>query len=595
MERIKIDKTDFDKSIKSTIKTISNKKKLLFYFKKNLIKIDDNKIYLPEISSIKNRIDLKNYRGIADYVALKLKFHNKKIYYKFKPKEDLYLEFYDALEETRIISLGFLLMEGISANLKSRLAFFCKKNHFNEIKKRNNSQIIQVIKLIVLQYFNHKNIPKFTLRFVNLWKPIVLLEILENLEVLKKNLNNQRDYAIESLKLIKKLKKFLKINNENLKEGKQKKDIKEKKNKDQKKYNKNVFLNEFNEEENYIVNKKNKKKLLIKAKDKNKKEIKFLKKNNFRTITENLKYKIYTNKFDKIIKAEKFSNINELKNLNKILEKDDFDSENTIKKLAKKLQNKLLAKNFSFWKYEEEEGKLNNKKLSKIISNNNYKKIYKKFEKKEIKSTVITLLIDNSGSMRGRPIKTAALCSKIISQTLERCSVKVEILGFTTNEWKGGKSREEWISNNMPDNPGRLNDLMHIIYKTPENSIKKIKNNFALMLKDGLLKENIDGESLLWALNRILDRSEERKILMIISDGAPVDDSTISSNKPRFLENHLKKVINLIENKTNVEIVAIGIGHDVSKYYKKAVKINDPDQLGGVMIEKFSELFKVNK
>jgi len=223
MESVKIDRADFDKSIKSTIKTISNKKKLLFYFKKNLIKINDNKIYLPEISSIKNHTDLKNYRGIADYVALKLKFHNKRIYNEFKPKENIYLEFYDALEETRIISLGFLLMKGISANLKSRLAFFCKKNQFNEIKKRNNSQIIQVIKLIVLQYFNQKNIPKFTLGFVNLWKPIVLLEILENLEVLKKNLNNQKDYAIESLKLIKKLKKFLKINNENLEEDKKKK------------------------------------------------------------------------------------------------------------------------------------------------------------------------------------------------------------------------------------------------------------------------------------------------------------------------------------------------------------------------------------
>ena len=197
--------------------------------------------------------------------------------------------------------------------------------------------------------------------------------------------------------------------------------------------------------------------------------------------------------------------------------------------------------------------------------------------------------------MRGRPINTAAISAKIIAHTLEKCSVKVEILGFTTKEWKGGKSRENWIANDMPKKPGRLNDLMHIIYKTPEDTLKKIDHNFALMLKDGLLKENIDGESLLWALTRIWKRNEERKILMVISDGAPVDDSTISSNSSNCLEKHLKKTIKIIENETNVEIIAIGIGHDVTKYYKKAVTIHDPGQLGGVMIEKFCELFEINK
>ena len=197
--------------------------------------------------------------------------------------------------------------------------------------------------------------------------------------------------------------------------------------------------------------------------------------------------------------------------------------------------------------------------------------------------------------MRGKPIQTAAICSKIISKTLENCSVKVEVLGFTTKEWKGGKSRDKWIANNMPLKPGRLNDLMHIIYKTPEDTLRKIDRNFALMLKDGLLKENIDGESLLWALNRILKRNEERKIIMVISEGAPVDDSTISSKSANYLENHLKKVIKFIENKTNVEIIAIGIGHNVNKYYKKAVTINDPDQLAGTMVKNFLELFDTKK
>ena len=233
--------------------------------------------------------------------------------------------------------------------------------------------------------------------------------------------------------------------------------------------------------------------------------------------------------------------------------------------------------------------------LGKIVVDSNFKKIHKNFEEKKIKNTIVTLLIDNSGSMRGKPIQTAAICSKIISKTLENCSVKVEVLGFTTKEWKGGKSRDKLAANNMPQKPGRLNDLMHIIYKTPEDALRKIDRNFALMLKDGLLKENIDGESLLWALNRILRRNEERKIIMVISDGAPVDDSTISSNSTNYLENHLKKVIKFIENKTSVEIIAIGIGHNVSKYYKKAVTINDPDQLGGAMVKNFLELFDTKK
>ncbi len=242
-----------------------------------------------------------------------------------------------------------------------------------------------------------------------------------------------------------------------------------------------------------------------------------------------------------------------------------------------------------------EEGKINNSKLSKLVASHNFKKIYKNFEEKKIKDTIVTLLIDNSGSMRGKPIQTAAICTKIITKILEKCSVKVEVLGFTTKEWKGGKSRENWIANDMPERPGRLNDLLHIIYKQPEDILRKIDHNFGLMLKDGLLKENIDGESLLWALDRIWKRKEERKILMVISDGAPVDDSTISTNPSNYLEKHLKQVIKFIENKTNIEIIAIGIGHNVNKYYKKAVTINDPDQLGGTMIKNFIELFDTKK
>ena len=579
--------TNINKSITATIKSISEKKNLIFSFNNKITKIEGNKVFLPDSNLLKKKIDVKNYRGVADFLALNLKYHNDTIYKKFKPKDIVSGELFDALEETRIITLGSIYMKGIASNLRTRIEFFCKKNQFNKIKKRNNSQITRAIKLLSSEYFLKKELPKNTLSFIKLWKPIIIPLIIENLIEIKKELNDQAKFSEQSLEIIKKIKKFCEKKEDLEKQKKKlnKKKTYSKKNKEEEleKINSSFF---FDKEIDY--KEKNLKQKIQKKKNLKKNE--FLN-NAISKINEDLKYKIYTNKFDKIIKAEEYCKKNELLQLHNQLLKESKDTFLTIKRVAKKLQNKLLAINKSFWNFDLEDGKINNSKLSKIITNYNFKKIYKNFEEKKIKDTIVTLLIDNSGSMRGKPIQTAAICSKIISKILEKCSVKVEVLGFTTKEWKGGKSRENWIANDMPKKPGRLNDLMHIIYKTPEDTLKKIDHNFALMLKDGLLKENIDGESLLWALTRIWKRNEERKILMVISDGAPVDDSTISTNSSNYLEKHLKRIIKFIENKTNVEIIAIGIGHNVNKYYKKAVTINDPDQLGGAMIKNFLELF----
>ena len=588
--------TNINRSITATIKSISEKKNLIFSFNNKIVKIEGNKVYLPDSSLLKKETDLKNYRGIADFLALKLKYHNTTTYKIFKPKDITSSEIFDALEETRIITLGSTYMEGIASNLRSRVEYFCKKNQFNKIKKRNNLQITQVIKLLSTECFLNEELPKNTSSFMKLWKPIIMPLIIENLIEIKKELNHQKNFSKKSLELIKKIRKFCekKKNFEKKKINiKKEKKINSKEHKEKKieEINNSFFFDkEFNDKNKYlngkIEEKKDKKKIFKKKESLN---------NAISKINEELKYKIYTNKFDNIIKADECCKKNELFHLHNQLLKESKDTFLTVKRLARKLQNKLLIINKSFWSFDLEEGKINNSKLSKIVVDSNFKKIHKNFEEKKIKNTIVTLLIDNSGSMRGKPIQTAAICSKIISKTLENCSVKVEVLGFTTKEWKGGKSRDKWTANNMPQKPGRLNDLMHIIYKTPEDALRKIDRNFALMLKDGLLKENIDGESLLWALNRILRRNEERKIIMVISDGAPVDDSTISSNSTNYLENHLKKVIKFIENKTSVEIIAIGIGHNVSKYYKKAVTINDPDQLGGAMVKNFLELFDTKK
>ena len=289
------------------------------------------------------------------------------------------------------------------------------------------------------------------------------------------------------------------------------------------------------------------------------------------------------------------SNSEEISKLRKNLDQQLTSFQDIITKLANKLQRQLLAKQNRSWEFDLEEGLLDSSKLPRIIIDPYNSLSFKKEKDLEFKDTVVTLLIDNSGSMRGRPITIAALCADILSRTLERCSVKVEILGFTTKNWKGGKSREKWNKLGKLKNPGRLNDLRHIIYKSADTHWRQSKKNLGLMLKEGLLKENIDGEAITWAFNRLKKRKEERKILMVISDGAPVDDSTLSVNSGDFLEKHLKQTVKSIENKSDIEILAIGIGHDVSRYYKKAIKIADVQELGDVMIGQLSGLFENNK
>ena len=302
-------------------------------------------------------------------------------------------------------------------------------------------------------------------------------------------------------------------------------------------------------------------------------------------------YKIYTNKFDEIINANELCDLKELEKLRYNLDQQMFAFQPLIAKIANRLQRKLLAQQNRQWEFNMEEGFLDTSRLAKIIANPKNKLSFKKEKEIEFKDTIVTLLIDNSGSMRGRPITVAALCSDILARTLERCLIKTEILGFTTKAWKGGESREEWIKKGKPSNPGRLNDLRHIIYKAGDAPWRRTKKNLGLLLREGILKENVDGEALQWAYNRLEYRQEKRKILIVISDGAPVDDSTLSVNPGNYLEKNLRDIILKIENKSNVELIAIGIGHDVSRYYTKAVTIMDVDQLGEVLLQELSEIF----
>jgi cobaltochelatase CobT len=302
-------------------------------------------------------------------------------------------------------------------------------------------------------------------------------------------------------------------------------------------------------------------------------------------------YKVFTTQFDETVAAEELCDMEELGRLRAYLDQQLQAMQGVVSRLANRLQRKLMAKQNRTWEFDLEEGILDAARLSRVVTDPMSPLSYKIEKDMNFRDTVVTLLLDNSGSMRGRPIMVAAMCADILARTLERCNVKVEILGFTTKAWKGGQSRDKWLQENKPPAPGRLNDLRHIIYKSADAPWRRARRNLGLMMREGLLKENIDGEALMWAHNRLIARPEQRRILMVISDGAPVDDSTLSVNSGNYLEKHLREVIETIETRSPIEVIAIGIGHDVTRYYKRAVTIVDAEQLGGAMTDKLAELF----
>ncbi|HXC75155.1 MAG TPA: cobaltochelatase subunit CobT, partial [Sphingomicrobium sp.] len=303
-------------------------------------------------------------------------------------------------------------------------------------------------------------------------------------------------------------------------------------------------------------------------------------------------YKPFTTRFDEIVAAGELCDEEELTRLRAYLDQQMISLGGVVTRLANRLQRRLMAQQARSWDFDQEEGLLDAARLARVIINPAHSLSYKVERDTEFKDTVVSLLIDNSGSMRGRPISIAATCADVLARTLERCGVQTEILGFTTRGWKGGQSREAWLADGRPANPGRLNDLRHIIYKRADEPYRRARRHLGLMMREGLLKENIDGEALLWAHNRLIARPEERRILMVISDGAPVDDSTASANGGSYLERHLRQVIEWIEKRSTVELIAIGIGHDVTRYYERAVTIMDADQLAGAMVEQLARLFE---
>jgi len=435
-------------------------------------------------------------------------------------------------------------------------------------------------------------------KILSFWEKEFNSSLNKHINFLNKNIENQEKYNSKFSEILQKMEIFETDNEKNDEEKKEDEQDNNLENNDQKQSKETQEKSKQDENQNGIdgnfdLDKYEIDEQLIDTESENQSSKNILQKTN--TNIQDKEYKIFTNKFDEIVKAETLASPEEVNKLRKNLDQQLINFQDLVTKLANKLQRQLLAKQNRSWEFDLEEGVLDSSKLTRIIMDPYNSLSFKKEKDLDFKDTIVTLLIDNSGSMRGRPITIAAICADILSRTLERCSVKVEILGFTTKNWKGGKSREEWNKANKPKKCGRLNDLRHVIYKSADTHWRQAKKNLGLMLKEGLLKENIDGEAISWAFNRLNKRKEERKILMVISDGAPVDDSTLSINSGDYLEKHLKKIVQFIENKNDIEILAIGIGHDVSRYYKKAIKITDVQELGDVMIRQLSGLFENKK
>lgn len=543
-------------------------------------------------------------RGQADAFALKLALHDENLHRKIAPQSETGRAVFEAVEQARCEAIGARRMDGVKANLAAMWEDHYHRGPYGEVADRADAPLEHALALMVRERLTGASAPGAGQTIVNLWRDFIEERAGTDLDALARDITNQRAFGRTVHKLLQAL------------------DMGE----DQ------PFDTDDNDEDNEDGDNDQRQDGEAEAQDEAAGETADMQRaedaddeagdgameaedapsgdfaeegdaGEAEEAAENAPptgplsalrlndYKAWTNKFDETLPAEELCEPEELDRLRAYLDKQLQNLSAVVARLANKLQRRLMAQQNRSWEFDLEEGLLDPAKLSRVVTDPHQPLSFKREKDMNFRDTVVTLLIDNSGSMRGRPITVAATCGDILARTLERCGVKVEILGFTTRAWKGGQAREAWLQAGKPAAPGRLNDLRHIIYKSADAPWRRARKNLGLMMREGLLKENIDGEALEWAHNRLLARSEQRKILMMISDGAPVDDSTLSVNPGNYLERHLRHVIEDIEVRSPVELIAIGIGHDVTRYYRRAVTIVDAEELGGAMTEKLAELF----
>ena len=590
--------TNIPKQISTTLnsvnKTISSNQSLKININSNIILEKDDTLNLPSISSL---FDYEDMRGASDSFALKKKHHDEKLLNQITNQNIDIKEEIIFLERIRYEYLGSKNFLGIKRNIQSKWI-----KRLENIKLKKQSDLLDLLLFTLTHFFLDASNGKIWTKKNEYLKKISTKEnhtkIYEYLTNFIEVIDNQKLFTENSIGLLRlifpKQQDDNKPEDKNTEDGPQEEDVNQQQNNEetQKSSPEEQEINEdIHTPESDLDNNQSSvqgEEIDVEITDQQVEEALQLIES-YKNLSQN--YKAATSQYDEIIEAHKLCDLEELIALRKQLDEKNDIYQKQISRLANKLYRKLQSKQNRSWNFDLDEGILDTSKLTRIITNSNNSLSYKKEKEIKFEDTTVTLLIDNSGSMRGKPIMVAALTTDMIAATLEKCKIKVEILGFTTKAWKGGKTREHWLKNGKEKNPGRLNDLRHIIYKSADQNSKKSKINLGLMLKEGLLKENIDGEALLWATSRMSKRPESRKILIVISDGAPVDDSTLSVNNSNYLEKHLKSTILSIEERSNIELLAIGIGHNVGQYYSKAITIHDVEELGGIMFEKIESLF----
>lgn len=572
--------------------------------------ITDKNVTLASPPFNPNPQQLAEQRGAADYLALEHRYHNKRVHDKWRPNGQQAAEIFDMLEDARYVATGSEYLQGVQNNLNADYEKTWQKHGMNELNVSDHEAYLWAVNLYARQAFGMQDIPTCAKGLYQYWLPQLEQKMGTGVKNLTRKKTNQQEFAKASLQFLRELLHDGKNEDEAQDEQGQEDDTNPpadlpqnqagqdgEQNQNQDDGGDSNQRNDLNDElggdeldENDLAEGG-----LDSLALQNQREEEYFPEHDLTNVPREPFYKIYSSEFDEVIPADKLTDsVEEVDKLRNQLDEQMSHLVPIIGKLANRLQRRLMAQQMRSWEFDTEEGMLDTSRLTRVVLDPMQPLAFKIEKETKFKDTVVTLLIDNSGSMRGRPISIAAISTDILTRTLERCQIKVEILGFTTSRWKGGQAREKWLRDNRPEKPGRLNDLRHIIYKSADEPYRLARRKIALMLKDGLLKENIDGEALLWAYNRLRKRSEERRVLLVISDGAPVDDSTLSVNEGNYLERHLRDVIDYLESRSGIELLAIGIGHDVTRYYRRAVTLTDADQLASTIMKELELLFADN-
>jgi len=547
--------------------------------------------------------EVAQLRGLADAMALRLRHHDDALHSRVLPQGGMARAVFDAVEQARVEAIGSRRMAGVAKNLTAALDERCRARGFARVKDRSEAPLAEAVGLMARERLTGLPVPDSARAMVDLWRDFIEEKGGADLDHLVDALGDQRSFA----RLARKLIRDLDLADEESGDMSEDEDTTDQENQGQQPQSQSE--GESGQEGEAAAGEQTGEASDASGGDTAEAEAEAGAEQQVAGSGEEagkgrrpqhqdgaagreVTYKAYVKNFDEVVDADDLCDAEELARLRSHLDQQLNNLQSVVGRLANRLQRRLLAKQTRSWEFDLEEGILDAARLARIVANPMLSLSYKEEKQTDFRDTVVTLLIDNSGSMRGRPITVAAMCADILARTLERCAVKVEILGFTTRAWKGGQSREKWLNDGKPVQPGRLNDLRHIVYKGGDAPWRRARRNLGLMLREGLLKENIDGEALLWAHDRLMARPEQRRILMVISDGAPVDDSTLSVNPGNYLDRHLRETIDWIERRSPVELTAIGIGHDVTRYYRRAVTIVDAEQLGGAMMEKLAELFE---